>query len=32
MFVVGRLYSVQYKSIFGVLTRSDAIREIRPDR
>jgi hypothetical protein len=29
--VVGCLYSVQYKSIFGALTRSDAICVIRPD-
>ncbi len=30
-FVVGCLYSVQYKSIFSALTRSDTIRVIRPD-
>jgi hypothetical protein len=30
--VVGHLYSILYKSIFGMLTRSDAIRVIRPDR
>ncbi len=29
--VVGRLYSIKYKSIFCALTRSDAIRVIRPD-
>jgi hypothetical protein len=29
---VGRLYSVQYKSIFGALTRSDALPVTRPDR
>jgi hypothetical protein len=29
--VVGHLYSIQYKKIFGMLTRSDAIRVIRPD-